>query len=222
MENGRTEKKIAGAVVAATLAAGMLANGAIEDPRELFPQEIPPEHVESIRLDDLPDRGMCYYAEIPPTPGMLRREKLLKLPLWVRSGILLPLWCIGEGCFALLAVIWSFFGTAPGRGLLGFMLRFGLLFCIFALVYKLIFPNTPIKELLRGKNISWLIICAAGLTAADLLLSVFLKGYTEIRAAVWLLCGGLALALLWHRLCGHLKLPERLKRPVEFVIPEDI
>ena len=33
MENGRTEKKIAGAVVAATLAAGMLANGAIEDPR---------------------------------------------------------------------------------------------------------------------------------------------------------------------------------------------
>ena len=79
-----------------------------------------------------------------------------------------------------------------------------------------------IKELLRGKNLSWLIICAAGLTAADLLLSVFLKGYTEIRAAVWLLCGGLALALLWHRLCGHLKLPERLKRPVEFVIPEDI
>ena len=97
MENGRTEKKIAGAVVAATLAAGMLANGAIEDPRELFPQEIPPEHVESIRLDDLPDRGMCYYAEVPPAPGMLRREKLLKLPLWVRSGILLPLWCIGEG-----------------------------------------------------------------------------------------------------------------------------
>ena len=143
MENGRTEKKIAGAVVAATLAAGMLANGAIEDPRELFPQEIPPEHVESIRLDDLPDRGMCYYAEIPPTPGMLRREKLLKLPLWVRSGILLPLWCIGEGCFALLAVIWSFFGTAPGRGLLGFMLRFGLLFCIFALVYNCLLYTSP-------------------------------------------------------------------------------
>lgn len=220
MEKSGSKKRIAGAV-AATLAAGMLTSGAIDSPGELFPSELPPEHVESVSLSDLPDRGMCYYAEIPPSPAALRRERLLKLPLWVRACVLLPLWCVGEACFALLSGVWGFLGSAPGRCLLGLVLRFGLLLCIFALVYKLVFPDTPIKELLRGKSLRWLIICAAALTLADLLLSVFLDGYREIRAAVLLLCGGLAIAFLWHKLCGHLKLPGRLRR-VEFLIPEDV
>ena len=83
-----------------------------------------------------------------------------------------------------------------------------LLFGLFCLVYKLIFPERKLSELFKKKNRRWILLGVVTVTGTDLLLAQFWSGWSLVRVIVIVAVGFGVLCLLWHRICGKLKPPE--------------
>ena len=133
----------------------------------------------------------------------VERLELWNLPQVVRALVLLPAWCIGE------SAVWTFrligAGLSPIWSMLGSVLMEALLlFGLFALLYKLLFPYAKLGMLFQKKRWLYLLLCAGVLTLADRLLRQYTEGYAAIRAAAGIVLGFLTLLLLWNRLFrGH-------------------
>ena len=80
---------------------------------------------------------------------------------------------------------------------------------LFCLAYKLLFPKAKLRELFRKKNIKWFLLAALALTAANVLLGELWDGWPALRAVLTAALGYLTLCLLWKRLCGALRMPEK-------------
>lgn len=143
--------------------------------------------------------------ELPTTDSCAERLRLWlwNLPQVVRALVLLPAWCIGE------SAVWTFrligAGLSPIWSMLGSVLMEALLlFGLFALLYKLLFPYAKLGMLFQKKRWLYLLLCAGVLTLADRLLRQYTEGYAAIRAAAGIVLGFLTLLLLWNRLFrGH-------------------
>lgn len=143
--------------------------------------------------------------ELPTADSCAERLRLWlwNLPQAVRALVLLPAWCIGESAVwtfrligAGLAPIWSMLGST--------LLEALLLFGLFALLYKLLFPHAKLGALFQKKRWLNLLLCAGVLALADHLLRQYAEGYAAIRAAAGIVLGFLTLLLLWNRLFrGH-------------------
>ncbi len=198
---GRGRKIAAGA--AAVLAAGAAVNGAV-DLDELLPHDrtrpvgeafAPARAQERVVLAELPDSEWLSLSDS-------LRARFLRLPQWVKTTVLLPLWAIGTlpaALFGALGPVWS--------ALLGLILQAGVLTGLFVLVYKLLFPNRKVRELFRKRNLKWLFLGAVTLTAADLVLTQLWTGWPVLRVALLAGAGFGVLWLLWKRLCGKLPGP---------------
>ena len=64
-----------------------------------------------------------------------------------------------------------------------------LLFGLFALLYKLLFPYAKLGMLFQKKRWLYLLLCAGVLTLADRLLRQYTEGYAAIRAAAGIVLG---------------------------------
>lgn len=143
--------------------------------------------------------------ELPTAASCAERLRLWlwNLPQVVRALVLLPAWCIGE------SAVWTFrligAGLSPILSMLGSaLLEALLLFGLFALLYKLLFPYAKLGMLFQKKRWLYLLLCAGVLTLADRLLRQYTEGYAAIRAAAGIVLGFLTLLLLWNRLFrGH-------------------
>ena len=211
------DNKLKGGIVTAALAAGLLVNGAAEDPAALLetPAAAPSSGTVSVSVEDMPDYAV--YLEEESLRGMDRlRAWLLRLPTAVRALFLLPLWALGEAAKAAFAVLTAGFATPAGQFLLGLLAEAGILLLLFLGVYKLIFPHTPLKELFSKKRLPWLAAGAVGVTLLDLALGLAWKGWPPVRIVLMTAGGFGTLWLLWCRLCGGLKGPERKRRRLEY------
>lgn len=198
---GRGKALAAGAAV--VLAAGAAVNGTM-DLDELIPHErtrpggeaFAPAHAQARTvLAELPDSEWLSLSDA-------LRARFLRLPQWVKTAVLLPLWAVGSLPAALLGAlgpVWS--------ALLGLALQAGVLAGLFVLVYKLLFPNRKVRELFRRKNLKWLFVGAVTLTAADLVLTQLWTGWPVLRVLLLAGAGFGVLGLLWKRLCGKLPGP---------------
>ena len=205
-EHKKGDRKKLAAVAAATV---VLTTGAAVhesfDPEELLRAAASPAHVETVKrtasnrvvLAELPDETRAL------SRGDALRARIIRLPVWVKTAVLLPLWAVGSLPAALLGAlspVWS--------ALLGVALQAGVLMGLFCLVYKLLFPKRKVRELFRRKNLRWLLLGAVALTAADMVLAQVWPEWTALRFALLLAAGFLVLALLYKRLCGALRAPE--------------
>ena len=201
-------KKAAAGVAVAVAVASVATNLAFQPDELLHDHAYLESHTRYIQMDDDGDDTLWEYTE-PEELGKKDqlRTWLLKLPVPVKALLLLPLWALGALPVAL--------GTALGSALspvwaqvLGFVLQAALLVGVFALVYKLIFPNRKIKELFSRKNRRWLLLGAAALTIVNFALSCAWPGWSVVRALLMAAAAFGILCLLWHRICGRLKGPE--------------
>lgn len=199
------KKKVRAGVAAAVVASGVAVNQAFS-PSELTHDTAEPAHTEIVEpVQAGPDTAVL--ADYTEERRMGRADRVrtafLRLPAAVKAAVLLPLWAIGAAPAALVTALSPFW-----RALLGLGLQAAALAAVFALAYKLLFPHKKLRELFRRKNLKWLALGAALLTAANVLLGELWAGWPVLRVVLLLAAGYFVLWLLYKRLCGALRGPE--------------
>jgi hypothetical protein len=181
------------AVAAVSLAVGSLA----DTPEELFSgsQQAPQAVIANAEA--------AKAAE--PNQKASLRDRLRRIfftqPSVVRGLALLPLWAIGKALLWLLSALFTALSPV-WQILLGVLLNAALLFGLFALVYKLLFPNKRLRDFLTKRNVILLVSGAILLSAADTVLRIFWEDYRPVSIAIKLIAGLLVLALLCWRIFG--------------------
>ena len=195
--------KRAAATAAGVLAALSLALGGIVDsPDELTACAPQAAHVVVAAAED-DGRAAAPVAE--PAQKERLRDKLRRLflarPSVVRGAVLLPFWALGKALLALFSLLFAALSPVL-QILLGVLLNALLLFGLFLLVLKLLFPNLRLRGLLTKRNILLLAAGSLVLSAADTILKIFWEDYRPISIAIKLGIGLLVLSLLCRRIFG--------------------
>lgn len=189
-----------GVAAACSLALCSLVNS----PGELFTGTAPAAQV--VVLSDA-ERNETYggtgYA------GSEKKERLrdrlrrffLAQPSVLRGFLLLPFWAMGKALPALLHLSLSALGPIL-QPIFGVLLNAALLFGLFALVFKLLFPDVPLKKLLTKRNVLLLAAGSLVLSATDAILRVYWEDYRPVSIAVRLALGVVVLSLLCWRIFG--------------------
>ena len=211
--------KAAGTVTA----AGMLLNGAV-DAEDLLTspekkaQSAAAAHVVSGKAPVYTVTGKQVTEPAPaPTKAELLREKIIALHPAVKGLVLLPLWTLGAIANYALSLALGLFAKVFGGSILTFLFQFALLFGLFALALKLLFPNKKLRELLTRKNLLWMAVAALVLTAADMLLKTWYEPYAKVRALILLVLALILLSLLAWRILYKRKKAEPQEAVYEII-----
>ena len=213
-----TKKKLKSAAIKAAgtvTAAGMLLNATVEPEELLTSKEQKAEsasaaHIETAKAPTYTVKGRkAESAPAPaPTKGELIRERIIALPAPVKGLVLLPLWTVGAIANFALSSLLSLFMKVFGGSVLTFLFQFALLFGLFALALKLLFPNKKLKDLLTKKNLLGMAVAALLLTTADMLLKTWYEPYEKVRPLILLVLALVLLSLLAWRILYKRKKPE--------------
>ena len=213
-----TKKKLKSAAIKAAgtvTAAGMLLNATVEPEELLTSKEQKAEsasaaHIETAKAPTYTVKGRkAEPAPAPaPTRGELNRERIIALPAPVKGLVLLPLWTVGAIANFALSSLLSLFMKVFGGSVLTFLFQFALIFGLFALALKLLFPNRKLKELLTKKNLLGMAVAALILTTADMLLKTWYEPYEKVRSLILLVLALVLLSLLAWRILYKRKKPE--------------
>jgi len=200
----RAAMTAAGLFAAASLALG----GVVDLPEELFSGAPQAAHV----VICAPDQDDCTAEATSAEPAKKERlrDKLRRLflsqPSVVRGVVLLPFWAVGKVLIALFSLL--FVALSPVlQILLGVLLNALLLFGLFLIVLKLLFPNLRLRDLLTKRNIILLATGSILLSVADAILRTYWEDYRPISIAIKLGVGLIVLSLLCWRIFG-----KRIKR----------
>ena len=213
-----TKKKLKSAAIKAAgtvTAAGMLLNATVEPEELLTSKEQKAEsasaaHIETAKAPTYTVKGRKAEPAPAPAPakGELIRERIIALPAPVKGLVLLPLWTVGAIANYALSLLLGLFAKVFGGSILTFLFQFALLFGLFALALKLLFPNKKLKELLTKRNLLGMAVAALLLTTADMLLKTWYEPYAKIRALILLVLALVLLSLLAWRILYKRKKPE--------------
>ena len=213
-----TKKKLKSAAIKAAgtvTAAGMLLNATVEPEELLTSKEQKAEsasaaHIETAKAPTYTVKGRkAEPAPAPaPTRGELNRERIIALPAPVKGLVLLPLWTVGAIANFALSSLLSLFMKVFGGSVLTFLFQFALIFGLFALALKLLFPNKKLKELLTKRNLLGMAVAALILTTADMLLKTWYEPYEKVRSLILLVLALVLLSLLAWRILYKRKKPE--------------
>jgi hypothetical protein len=88
------------------------------------------------------------------------------------------------------------------QSLLGVVLNAALLFGLFLIVLKLLFPNLRLRDFLTKRNILLFTIGSLVLSATDAILRAVWEDYRPVSIAIKLVVGLLILSLLCWRIFG--------------------
>ncbi len=153
------------------------------------------------RLADKDDYAQAHRSA---SPFDRLRAWFVSMPAIVRGVVLLPLWCLGRGGILLLGALFQ--GLAPvWQAVFGLLFNVLLLIGLFALVYKLLFPNSSLKKLFTKRNLVAMLIGGFVLTVAHQLCKHFWPEYATVSIVIQLILALLVLGLLCWRLPGLLK-----------------
>ncbi len=189
-------------------AAAALATASIADsPAELF-SGAPQTQVVTIAVSD---ESRALSAGKESLRERLRRLFLAQ-PSVVRGVVLLPLWAVGKALLGLFGLLLAALNPVL-QGVLGVLLNAALLFGLFALVYKLIFPNKRLRNLFTKRNILLIAGGALLLSVADAAMRVFWEDYRPVSIAIKLTLGLAVLALISWRAFGK-RTPRRIVHPI--------
>lgn len=197
-------KKAAATAAGLFAAAAIAISGLVDSPDELF-TGTPQAAQVVIAAAEEDERAVAKSISAEPAQKERLRDKLRRLffaqPSAVRGVVLLPFWAIGKvliGFFSLL-----FTAMSPVlQIIIGVLLNALLLFGLFALVFKLLFPNLSLRKFLTKRNIILLTVGALLLSATDAILRANWADYRPISIAIKLGVGLIVLSLLAWRIFG--------------------
>ena len=197
-------KKAATAAVGVFAAAALALGALVDSPEELFAGTTQAAQVVVVSCEE-DERANLRAASAQSAKKETLRDKLRRLFLgqssFVRGVALLPLWAIGKVLLTLLSLLFAALNPVF-QIILGVLLNALLLFGLFALVLKLLFPNLRLRDLFTKRNI---ILLAAGsllLSVTDAVLRHFWDDYRPISIAIKLAVALLVLTLLCWRIFG--------------------
>ena len=164
-------RKAAGAAVAFTAAVGVFFSSLFGTPNDLLADPSvtePPAIVMDISTDDEAEEEQEVQEENEAKPGFFARIRayILRLPLFVRVAIGLPLWALGWLVTQAFSVLWKLFLAPAAERILTFLIMAAVLMIVAAIVLKLIFPDLSLREILSKPNI---LIVLTGITACCVL-----------------------------------------------------
>lgn len=152
-------RKAAGAAVAFTAAVGVFFSSLFGTPNDLLADPSrtePPAIVMDISTDDEAEEEQeTQDEENTEKPGFFARIRayILKLPLFVRVAIGLPLWALGWLVTQAFAALWKLFLAPVAGHILTFILMAAILLAVMTVLLKTVFPDLPLKEILSRPNI---------------------------------------------------------------------
>ena len=193
-------KKAGRAVVCALAAAALAISSLADTPDELFSGTSQPGQSVVARADTIND------AETEKKPSFRERLRrfFLRQPSVVRGLLMLPFWAVGKALLGLLSLLFTALSPV-WQILLGVLLNAALLFGLFALVYKLLFPNKRLRDFFTKRNILLLAAGSLLLSVADTILRAYWEDYRPVSVAIKLAAGLLVLSLLAWRIFGKRK-----------------
>lgn len=197
--------KRAAATAAGLLAALSLALGSVVDsPDELFSGAPQAAQVVITAAED-DERIVTAVTSAEPAQkerllGKLRRLFLAQ-PSVVRGIMLLPFWAAGKAFLGLFSLLFTVLSPVL-QILLGVLLNAALLFGLFLILLKLLFPNLKLKDLLTKRNVLLLTTGSLVLWVTDAILRTYWADYQPISIAIKLGVGLLVLSLLCWRIFG--------------------
>ena len=156
-------RKAAGAAVAFTAAVGVFFSSLFGSPNDLLADPSatePPAIVMDISSDDEAEEEQETQEENTEKPGFFARicMMILRLPLFVRVAIGLPLWALGWLVTQAFAALWNLFLAPVAGHILTFLLMALVLLAVMTLLVKTAFPDLPLKEILSRPNILTVIV----------------------------------------------------------------
>ena len=159
-------RKAAGAAVAFTAAVGVLFSSLFGTPNDMLADPSvtePPAIVMDISSDDEAEEEQETQEENTEKPGFFARIRayILRLPLFVRVAIGLPLWALGWLVTQAFAALWKLFLAPVAGHILTFLLTALVLLAVMTLLVKTVFPDLPLKEILSRPNILIVLIACA-------------------------------------------------------------
>ena len=198
----KTGKKALAAVVCVIAAVALSLGSLIDSPEELF-QGAPQAAQMAIDVGEDSERSGVKAAE--PAQKEKLRDKLrrwfLGQPSFTRGVVLLPLWAVGKTLLTLLSLLFATLSPVF-QMILGVVFNALLLFVLFVLVLKLLFPNLRLRDLFTKRNIILLTAGSLLLSVTDAVLRRFWEDYRPISIAIKLTIALLVLALLSWRIFG--------------------
>lgn len=203
--NKKKKAAVGAAAAVVALASGLAVHQAFEPAELLHNVDDPAKYAQTIQTyrtaADAPLAELGSYERMTLADAV--RGRIIRLPVAVKSAVLLPLWCLGAIPAALGTALAPLWGV-----LLGLLIQLGILLGLFCVIYKLLFPKRKLRELFRKKNLKWLLLGAVTVTAANVLLAQLWTGWPVLRAVLLGLAGFGILCLLWKRLCGAFCAPK--------------
>lgn len=205
-KKSKFKRKATVAAVGVTAACSIALASVAPNASELFNGIKQPE--TEISSATVSKRSPANSASAQPSRADRLRARLRGLflaePSILRGLILLPFWAAGKALLTLLSLLFSALSPV-WQILFGVLLNALLLFGLFTLVYKLLFPNKRLRDLFTKRNIVLLAAGSLVLAAADVILRAFWEEYRPISVAVKLILALLVLSLLCWRIFGKRK-----------------
>lgn len=128
------------------------------------------------------------------------RQAVLSLPSAVRLLIVVPLWAGGTALMTLLTFLWNALFASPLGGFIAsFALGFAVLFGLFAVTAKMLFPEVPIRKILCKRNLIALAVTALVLAGLDAAMPLFWHKYPAVSALVKIAFGASVIGILSFR-----------------------
>ncbi len=190
----------AGVVAACSMALGSLAS----TPDELFSGV--PSSAAVIVAQSANEANSSGSAQRTESKKESRLRSWLKSvffsqPSVVRGIVLLPFWAVGKVLLSLLSLLFT--ALSPFlQVIFGVLLNAALLFGLFAILLKLLFPNLRLRDLFTKRNILLLTIGSILFSVADAVLRQYWEDYRPISIAIKLSFALVILSLLCWRILG--------------------
>ncbi|MCR5825673.1 MAG: hypothetical protein K6G54_03820, partial [Oscillospiraceae bacterium] len=108
---------------------------------------------------------------------------VLRLQLAVRLLVVLPLWALGTVLLAAAGAAGALLSPLLSRIALCALLL-ALLAGAFVTAAKTVFPDLPLKKVLRRRNLAALLLGASALTVVDAVLPLLWEEYGQVRGVV--------------------------------------
>ena len=180
----RAGRKAAGAALAFTAAVSVFFSSLFGSPNDLLKDPSvsePPAIVMDISADDEADEEQEMDEEKKGKPGLFARIRMavLKLPLFLRVAVGLPLWALGWLVTQAFAALWKTF-LAPAAGhILTFLVTALVLLAVMTILLKTVFPDLPLKEILSRPNILIVLISCAVFCVFNIVMDRVSPGFSD-------------------------------------------
>lgn len=177
------DKKKAAAVAAVTTAAAasMVTGALFDSPADLLNQPEPDDIVEFMD-EDGEESEQEEKQKLAPANRV--RSWILSLPEAVRMLVVVPMWIVGWVLLNAVSVFWI--GAAPVlERVVSWLCLSLVLLAVFAVGVKTALPHVPLKQILRPRNILFILIVTLLLGLADLALPSVWQNYNAATQLVW-------------------------------------